>query len=353
MIDCIPKIWNLKGKIKVEVVEENIFKFVFAEIREKEDVFRRRPWSFNGSLLILKEWSSGLQLREIVFNTSTFTVQIHGLPPRFFNLENAEKIGNMIGLLYKESLRLDFYRSSSQFIPRIPRKLIPLESARDVSPVMDGEQLIKSDRYTAQEIDNGRNEEMEEARDVISVNPTVAALSLTLSRQCAEGLNFNALLTKKGRDCNFNQEALTEWASNFISALATFKAQEKRKTHQALSELENKESREVGYELVKWAGFGPGYQQEASGVKDHISPIRTITQRKRPGQGLEDSSSKKETFLKLTMPESESDTSRFEVEDLQSGFSSGRRTPSPIRTRSRRRQEEGRRGLQAKNLYEV
>ncbi|KAF3455421.1 hypothetical protein FNV43_RR00046 [Rhamnella rubrinervis] len=104
LIECIPKIWNLQGKIRVENVSDNIFKFTFSDLRDKDEIFRRRPWSFNGAHMILQEWPSDLQIEEIDFKLSTFQIQIHGLPPKLFHLDNAEKIGQRVGMIHKETL---------------------------------------------------------------------------------------------------------------------------------------------------------------------------------------------------------------------------------------------------------
>lgn len=72
--EIISKTWNLKGKVKIEKLEENIFKFSFELLGEKERIFNSRPWTFNGAHLILKEWQETLVISEISFQFLTFTV---------------------------------------------------------------------------------------------------------------------------------------------------------------------------------------------------------------------------------------------------------------------------------------
>lgn len=59
-----------------------------------------RPWSLNGAHLILKEWPSELSLSEIDFETSTFYMQIHGLPPMYLHDGTARMIGGKVGFIH-------------------------------------------------------------------------------------------------------------------------------------------------------------------------------------------------------------------------------------------------------------
>lgn len=47
--------------------------------------------------MILKEWSAKKAIREINFDTSTFFIQVHGLPPTFLDEKSARLIGSKIG----------------------------------------------------------------------------------------------------------------------------------------------------------------------------------------------------------------------------------------------------------------
>ncbi|KAK9270781.1 hypothetical protein L1049_026365 [Liquidambar formosana] len=66
---------------------------------DKLKILSAGPWSIRGLLLVLKEWSSGLVLEEIDFQSYPFWVQVHGLPPDFKSTDNANKIGPKIGAL--------------------------------------------------------------------------------------------------------------------------------------------------------------------------------------------------------------------------------------------------------------
>lgn len=96
------KTWTLKGKLHIEKLEENLCKFSFDSLEDKEKIFKGRPWSFNGAHLTLKEWSEALALSKISFQFSTFTVQIHGLPPLYLHEDTALLIGNHLGKVQRE-----------------------------------------------------------------------------------------------------------------------------------------------------------------------------------------------------------------------------------------------------------
>lgn len=94
--------WQSKKKVEVQVVAENTFKFVFELKEDKDSIFETRPRSFSGASLILKVWPKDLAVHQIDFNSTTFYVQIHGLPPKWLHLSNADKIGSQLGVVYKD-----------------------------------------------------------------------------------------------------------------------------------------------------------------------------------------------------------------------------------------------------------
>lgn len=55
IVDFAAGAWPTKRKVKVQQVSEDIFKFTFGSKEDKILVFNKRPWSFNGALLVLKE----------------------------------------------------------------------------------------------------------------------------------------------------------------------------------------------------------------------------------------------------------------------------------------------------------
>ncbi|XP_060675850.1 uncharacterized protein LOC132805091 [Ziziphus jujuba] len=104
LIETTNKSWHLATKIKVVKVDENLFTFLLGSKEKNDCIFRNRPWSFNGAHLILKEWPANRSLKEISFDATTFSIQIHGLPPLYLHEEIAFQIGSMLGNIQQDSI---------------------------------------------------------------------------------------------------------------------------------------------------------------------------------------------------------------------------------------------------------
>lgn len=62
----------MKGSVTIALVAENTYRFTFSEKRDRDNIYRLRPWSFQGSLLILKECSVDIAAKRMEFKTMTF-----------------------------------------------------------------------------------------------------------------------------------------------------------------------------------------------------------------------------------------------------------------------------------------
>lgn len=92
--------WHLKG-FSVDSIAGNTFLFTFHSQQDRNRIWDRRPWTINGAHLVLKKWDPNLALEDIDFTFSSFWVQVHGLPLKYLNRTNVEKIGNLIGSVNK------------------------------------------------------------------------------------------------------------------------------------------------------------------------------------------------------------------------------------------------------------
>ena len=95
--DIADKAWNLTFPMLVNKVDRNIFLFTFTHEVDLNSVFRRRPWTLRGAHLILKVWNLELTWQEVDFSSSTFWIQVHGLPFLWQNKPSILKIGQHVG----------------------------------------------------------------------------------------------------------------------------------------------------------------------------------------------------------------------------------------------------------------
>lgn len=71
--------------------------FIFEHEADLVLAFNRRPRTLRGAHLNLKMWNPDLSWKEIDFSLSAFWVQVHGLPPSWFNKEYVELLGGKVG----------------------------------------------------------------------------------------------------------------------------------------------------------------------------------------------------------------------------------------------------------------
>lgn len=104
IFEITQKDWKLVKQLQIEKIEESTFKFVFCQKKDRDFIYKNSLWSLNGSLLVLKEWPLDIPLESIYFDTTSFFIQIHGLPPLFLHEKTATKNGNQIGQLHTDSI---------------------------------------------------------------------------------------------------------------------------------------------------------------------------------------------------------------------------------------------------------
>ena len=104
ILEIVLKAWRPSRPVQVKKVERNIFMFTFENEADLTLAFNRRPWTIRGAHLNLKMWNLELSWKEIGFSLSAFWVQVHGLPPSWFNKEYVELIGGKVGRVLEVDL---------------------------------------------------------------------------------------------------------------------------------------------------------------------------------------------------------------------------------------------------------
>lgn len=104
LVQIINKVWRTTDRVKVERLNDYLFKFCFTTKEDRDRIFERRPWSFNGAHMNLKLWNPDLHFERVLFDNSSFFIQIHGLPPKLLHEDNARLIGSEIGFLHEDTI---------------------------------------------------------------------------------------------------------------------------------------------------------------------------------------------------------------------------------------------------------
>lgn len=102
--EIIAKTWKLKTRVQIEKLKDNVFKFQFGCKEDMDSIYKGRQWSLNGAHLILKEWLNDKALEEVTFETTSFHIQIHGLPPLYLHEGTTTMMGNKIGMIHQDSI---------------------------------------------------------------------------------------------------------------------------------------------------------------------------------------------------------------------------------------------------------
>ena len=94
---------------------KGLFQFKFKMESQLMWAGHNGPWSFEGHILLLKQWELGMTARTVTFQSIPFWVQIWGLPFDFINKEAAMDIGDGLGRVVEVDTKL-FSTEQARFL---------------------------------------------------------------------------------------------------------------------------------------------------------------------------------------------------------------------------------------------
>nr|XP_023917378.1 uncharacterized protein At4g02000-like [Quercus suber]POF04428.1 uncharacterized protein CFP56_32041 [Quercus suber] len=90
-------LWRTKASFHITNVGDNILLFTFDLEVDAVKVLLGEPWSYDRHLVVLQRFEGKKPIKEVVFNSVKFWIQLHDLPYKFMNPETAIEIGESIG----------------------------------------------------------------------------------------------------------------------------------------------------------------------------------------------------------------------------------------------------------------
>ncbi|KAL5819660.1 hypothetical protein ACOSQ4_023502 [Xanthoceras sorbifolium] len=90
-------IWRTKQEVEIELIGSNLFVFCFGCPWDRKRVLEGGPWSFDRSLLVLKEATGIGRVAELDFTFTPFWVQVYILPLSCMNKDAGIFLGGLVG----------------------------------------------------------------------------------------------------------------------------------------------------------------------------------------------------------------------------------------------------------------
>ena len=97
MARTFKQLWRSTNEFRIRNHEENRVLFVFDNLGDVDRILKNQPWSFDKLLVMLQRYNSDIPVRDLVFKTTLFWVQVHDILVRFMTRKVAEEICDTIG----------------------------------------------------------------------------------------------------------------------------------------------------------------------------------------------------------------------------------------------------------------
>lgn len=109
VVTTIRKGWNLGEDTEIMEMKDDSLVFSFPTMKDKERMLRGRPWTFQGAIMSIQEWSEYMVVDDVSFDKIPFWVQFHNLPLGLLEEEvNVQNMGELVGeLVWYEKPKLN------------------------------------------------------------------------------------------------------------------------------------------------------------------------------------------------------------------------------------------------------
>lgn len=95
------QLWRSTNGFKIRNHKGQRVLFVFDNLGDVDRILQNQAWSFDKHLVMLQRYNSDVFVRELIFKTTLFWVQVHDIPVRYMNRRVAEEICDIVGDVQK------------------------------------------------------------------------------------------------------------------------------------------------------------------------------------------------------------------------------------------------------------
>lgn len=93
----MPRIWGIKGAVRVEKARKNTFICKFRRQRDKIRITKGGPWSYDDVIIKIDEPKANSYVEDLEFKLVSFWIHFHKLPRVCYCKKHAIPLGNSIG----------------------------------------------------------------------------------------------------------------------------------------------------------------------------------------------------------------------------------------------------------------
>jgi hypothetical protein len=94
VLAALTKAWEFAVPFSFAVLGPNKFLFKLSKPEHSTKILKQVTWNVNGFLIILQHWHPKATLNELSFHSTSFWIQVHGLPLINMSTKIAISIGN-------------------------------------------------------------------------------------------------------------------------------------------------------------------------------------------------------------------------------------------------------------------